>query len=375
MRTKIALVVPGGVDRSGEVRVVPALLALLKRLSVQHEVHVFAFRQEPAAAQWMLHGAHIHNIGTQGVLPIWLRCLLEIRREHRRGRFALIHAIWSGSGGWVSVLAGCLLGLPSLVHVAGGELAALPCIGYGGLLSWRGRLKEAWVLRRATVVTAASEPVLAQIALHGRQALRVPLGVDLREWPVQRPIRREARSQLRLIHVASLNLVKDQFTLLQALRILMARGVDFRLDVVGEDTLHGTIQAQARQLGLAGHVDFHGFMTQAQLWPLMARAHVSVISSQHETGPLVVLEAAVLGVPSVGTAVGHLAEWTSQSPRAALAVKVGDGFALFKAIAQLNEDEELRLQLAAAAQRCALHEDADRTAALFESLYRQVSES
>ena len=369
MKMKIALVVPGGVDRSGEVRVVPALLALLKRLSVQHEVHVFAFRQEAAAAQWTLHGAHVHNIGTQGRLPIWWRCWVEIRREHRRGRFALIHAIWSGTGGWVTVLAARLLGLPSLVHIAGGELVALPAIGYGGLLGWRGRVKEGWVLRRATVVTAASEPVLAQIAAHGRQALRVPLGVDLRDWSPQRPMRREAGGPLRLIHVASLNLVKDQSTLLQALRILMARGVDFRLDLVGEDTLHGVIQAQARQLGLAEHITFHGFMTQAQLWPLVARAHVCVISSLHETGPLVVLEAAVLGVPSVGTAVGHLAGGGAQ---AALAVEVGDAKALFRAIAQLNEDESLRLQLGSEAQRRALREDADHTVALFEALYQQV---
>ena len=46
---KIALIVPGGVDRSGEVRVIPALLALIRRLAVTHELHVFATHQEPQA--------------------------------------------------------------------------------------------------------------------------------------------------------------------------------------------------------------------------------------------------------------------------------------------------------------------------------------
>jgi hypothetical protein len=35
---RIALVVPGGVDRSGENRVIPVLLALISRLSVHHDV-------------------------------------------------------------------------------------------------------------------------------------------------------------------------------------------------------------------------------------------------------------------------------------------------------------------------------------------------
>ncbi len=37
-----------------------------------------------------------------------------------------------------------------------------------------------------------------------------------------------------------------------------------------------------------------------------------IISSRHEAGPLAVLEAAVKGVPTVGTAVGHIAEWAPQ---------------------------------------------------------------
>ena len=60
---KIALVVPGGVDHSGEVRVIPALLALIRRVSAGHELHVFATHQEDAPGTWQLEGAQIHNIG------------------------------------------------------------------------------------------------------------------------------------------------------------------------------------------------------------------------------------------------------------------------------------------------------------------------
>ena len=45
---RIALLVPGGVDRTGEHRVIPAVIALIERLSARHDVLVFALTQEPA---------------------------------------------------------------------------------------------------------------------------------------------------------------------------------------------------------------------------------------------------------------------------------------------------------------------------------------
>jgi len=363
---RIAVVVPGGVDRSGQYRVVPALLALIERLARRHEVHVIALRQEPGPGRWMLLGAHVHNIGGRpGVLCEW-RAIRTVLRLHRADPFDVVQAIWSGPCGMVAVAAGLLGGVPSLVHVAGGELVAIPSIRYGGRQTWRGRLREFLVRRGAGTVTAASAPILAQLAALGRSARRVPLGVDLQHWPVQPPRRRDAVGPARLIHVASLNEVKDQATLLHALALLAGQGLDFRLDVVGEDTLGGRVQALARELDIEGRICFHGFLTQAQLRPVLEAAHVNLVSSLHEAGPLVLLEAAVLGVPTAGTAVGHLVEW---APDAALAVPIADPVALAAAIRRLVVDEELRLRLGAAAQRRALDEGADHTAALFEGLH------
>ena len=44
---KVALLVPGGVDRSGERRVIPCLLWLIERLAAAgDDLHVFAASQE-----------------------------------------------------------------------------------------------------------------------------------------------------------------------------------------------------------------------------------------------------------------------------------------------------------------------------------------
>jgi glycosyltransferase involved in cell wall biosynthesis len=359
----IALVVPGGVDRSGEYRVIPALLALIKRLSLYNAVHVFALEQEPQPGSWDLAGARIHNIGAGNTR---LRAVRAICAQHRLSPFQIVHAIWSGSPGLVAVTAAKFLRIASLVHIAGGEVVGLPEIDYGGSLKWRGRIREAVVLRAATTVTSASSPIIETLSRLGIVARRVPLGVDLGTWPPRAPQRRDLHRPARLIHAASLNRVKDQRTLLRALACLADAGVDFSMDVVGEDTLHGEIQTLAAQLQLSTRVRFHGFLTQSRLRPLMEAADLMVHSSRHETGPLVVLEAAVAGVPTVGTAVGHIAEW---SPDAARSVAVGDWAGLAKAIEDLLGDEDLRLRIAKEAFQRSTKQNADQTAARFAELY------
>jgi len=363
---KLALVVPGGVDRSGELRVIPALLALIERLSRSHEVHVFALHQEAVADSWPLAGATIHNIGDGRT---YLRGIAAIRAEHRRAPFDVVHAIFSGPCGLIAVVAAKLMRLPCTVHVTGGELVALRDIGYGGRLTWKGRLREHLALRGADVVTATSAPIVELLQVLGVRAQRVPLGVDLRKWPTRAPQpRREGPA--RLIHIASLNRVKDQATLLHALARLAKTGVDFEMDIVGTDTLQGAMTELVRKLGLNGRVQFLGFKTQRELRPIVEYADLLVMSSRHEAGPFVLVEAAVAGVPTVGTAVGHIVEW---APSAALAVPVGNPERLADAIHTLLADEALRLRVARAAQCRALSEDADYTARTFEALYQRLA--
>jgi glycosyltransferase involved in cell wall biosynthesis len=77
----------------------------------------------------------------------------------------------------------------------------------------------------------------------------------------------------------------------------------------------------------------------------------------------------VAGVPTVGTAVGHLAEW---SPAAALTVAPGDVAGLAAAIQRVLDDESFRLALARDCQQRALAQDAAHSARLFEDLYQDA---
>ena len=369
---KVALLLPGGVDRSGTHRVIPVQLWLIERLAAMgHEVHVFALDQEPTPGHWPLLGATVHNAGRA---PRRLRMLGQIVAEHRRAPFALLHAFWAVPSGVVAAAAGAVLGIPVLLHLPGGDLAALPAIGYGARSRWQGRAWTRFAIAGAARVTAPSEFIIAQARDLGIEAERIPQGVALDHWPPLVP-RRRAAAHARLLHVASLNRVKDQETLLLAAALLRDRGVAFQLDIIGVDTLDGAVQRRARELGLTGSesgakiVHFHGFLTQSELRPWMERADLLLVTSRHEAGPIVLLEAAMTGLPTVGTAVGQLAEW---APRAAVAVPVGDFEALAYETAALLADEERRLGIARAAQARAIREDADFTAAATDRIYRSI---
>jgi glycosyltransferase involved in cell wall biosynthesis len=366
-KLKVALVVPGGVDRSGEYRVIPALVALIERLARVVDLRVFALAQEPQPGSWTLAGARIHNIGDRART---LRAIAAICHEHRAGAFDVVHSMWAGAVGFVSVASARLMRRPCLVHVAGGELAALHDIGYGGCLHWWGRARERFVMRGATHVSAASMPIIEQIATLGVRASRIPLGVDRERWPVAAPRRRDPAMTARLVHVASLNRVKDQSILLHAMRLLIGEGTKLHLDIVGEDTLGGRMQALARDLELLPFVSFHGFQTQVGLRPIVESAHVHIVSSLHEAGPLAMLEAAIVGVPTAGTAVGHVREWM---PDAALGANTGDPAGLAAAIGALVNDEDLRLRVAREAQTRAVAMDADFTAVRFLEVYGSMS--
>lgn len=364
---KIALVVPGGVDRSGVRRVIPCLLWFMERIARRHDLHVFSLLQDPHPCRYELRGATVHNMGAH---PRRLRAVASLVREHRRGAFDVLHAIWAVHPGVVAALAGQLLRRPVLLHVTGGDLTALPELDYGALRSPRGQL---WLHLAAGGATRISTPSAAMgrvLDRRGLDAELLPFGVALDRWPPASPRRRAPDRPARILWVGTLNQVKDPGMLLRTAVHLRQRGVDFELDLVGEDLLDGRIQREAGALGLDDRVRFHGFVPHPDLRRHVIRADLLLVTSRHEADPVVALEAAVAGVPVAGTRVGHLSDW---APEAAVTAPVGDAEGLAAEVALLLSHEERRLELAAAAAERARARDADWTARRALALYREMS--
>lgn len=96
---------------------------------------------------------------------------------------------------------------------------------------------------------------------------------------------------------------KDHRTLLRAMALLPP---SYGLVVVGDGPLRRDLETAAERLGLADRVLFTGALPNP--YPVLRRADVVVLPSREEGFGLVAVEAAVLGVPFVGSDVGGLAE-------------------------------------------------------------------
>ncbi len=368
---RIGLVVTGGVDASGRERVIPALLWLVERLARRHDLHVFVLRHYAAPTTYRLLGATVHDLGRTDRTP-GFGTVRQVRRLARAisaiGRFDIVHGYWAVPAGLVVTRVARRLGVPAVVTFDSGEFVSLPDIGYGLQRRWIDRHRVMWTARHATRITVTTEFMTRLATAHGIDRVDlVPLGVDPAKFP---PAVEKGGPPWRLLHVASLNPVKDHNTLLHAFARVIAAVPDVHLDVVGEDTVGGAVQRTAHDAGVDGRVTFHGFKATDELSAFYQRAHLHIVSSRHEAAGIVVLEAACAGVPTVGSAVGYVADWNGTR---AAAVPPGDPAALAGAIVALLANAEERDRLSTAARAWALGHDADWSAARFTELYADAA--
>lgn len=358
---RVALVVTGGVDPSGRDRVTPVLLTLVERLARQHRLVVYALRYLQTPTTYPLLGATVCDLGRpHGIRRQYGAMVRALRRD---GPFDVIHGHWALPSGLVATLAGRRLGIPAVVTLDSGEFVGLPEIGYGAQLHLRQRLavRTACALASEAIVCTEYQARLARRL--GMHPSILPLGVDCTQFT---PAPRVDGPPWRLLHVGSINPVKDHETLLRALLLLRARRLDVMLDIVGEDRREGAMARLVAQLGLESCVTFHGVVPSSALIPFYQRAHLLVVTSRHEAAGIVVLEAAACGLPVVGSSVGHIADW---APRQATAVAPQDPSALCDAIILLLADPDRRARTAAAALEWIRAHDADWTATALTRRY------
>jgi len=369
---KIAVVVTGGLHPSGLDQVVPAWLALFERLARSHEIHAFALRHLSEPQTYPLRGFTVHDLGRPSAPLGFARRAQEYalaRALGEHGPFDVVHGFWADPAGQLAARAGRRLKIPSVVTCDSGEFVSVPSIKYGSQRTWRGRRAVQDACALASRVHVCSHFMAALAAARGIKATIIPLtSVTSRAATIKPPSRRSADAPFRLVQVASLSKVKNQRLLIDALRIVREK-IDATLDLVGEDTLGGSLQQHTAAIGLAPHVTFHGFLQQDKVLDVLAGADLYVQSSLHEAAGVSVLEAAAAGVPAVGTQAGYVADW---SPLKAMAVGDAIPESLADAILALHADGDRRRSMAAAARTFAIAHDATWAAAKFDEMYRSL---
>ena len=145
-----------------------------------------------------------------------------------------------------------------------------------------------------------------------------------------------------IISVASLKPLKRIDALLRVGARLSGAGVPVRIIVAGDGSERASLEALARELGIAEKVSLLG--NRDDVHRLLKAGDVFVLASRTEAFPNVVLEAMATGLPVVTTDVGSVREMVEPG-RSALVVSPGDDSALETALLTLSNDVALRRTL------------------------------
>lgn len=127
--------------------------------------------------------------------------------------------------------------------------------------------------------------------------LLFPNAIDFSKFSAGTPVAPTEGQTLRLVNVGRFHPKKNQQFLLSVVKLLIDRKVPVHLTLLGDGPLLQSCERRAVELGIAGHVDFAGNVTNVEehLW----QGHVYVHSALQEPFGLVLLEAMAAGLPVV----------------------------------------------------------------------------
>jgi len=135
--------------------------------------------------------------------------------------------------------------------------------------------------------------------------------------------KREKDDTVQFIHVARLDLVKDQAGLISAFARLVKKNSlskeSARLTIIGDGSEMNQLNALARELTVEQYIDFTG--ARNDIAQRLSNADVFVLSSIAEGIPMTVLEAMASSLPVISTSVGGLPELISNDKNGYLVEK------------------------------------------------------
>jgi len=270
------------------------------------------------------------------------RAVKEIEESLRQFRPDLV-SLHTAKAGWVGRLAAARLGIPAIYTPHGWP--------FGGRFSRPASLLYLWLERAVAAKAAATVCVCRyerELALRKGAGRPEQLHVIYNGVKDIEPGLRAApgSSPVVIVSVARFEPPKDHGTLLEALARIAAKS--WRLALVGDGPNETAMRELAAKLGLAEKIQFLGYLADPA--PVLAKAHIFVLSSRAEGFPRSLLEAMRAGLPVVATRVGGVAEAVDDGAEGFL-VAPADAGDLAGRLAGLIEDAGLRSRMGARARR------------------------
>jgi len=301
-----------------------------------------------------------------------LICLAAARRLvkacHKQG-IRHVHAHSCGRAAMIAALANRMAGLDYSVTLHG------PLQDYGPAqpFKWR-RAKFATIITRKI-----HEEVKQELGTDLPDRIRIqPMGVDAdtlkRDAPYIPP---KPDEPLRIFTCARLHFVKGHQDLMDAVRLLLDRGISVKLEIAGEDDAGGSgyrhvLEEKIQKLKLADNVTLLGAIDADEVKRKLCDAHLFVLASWAEPLGVAYMEAMSCSVPTIGTDAGGVPELIHNGEDGIL-VPPRDAAAMADAISTLSKDPEALVRLSAAGRETILRAFDSRVGA--ETLVQEIWEN
>lgn len=293
---------------------------------------------------------------------IYLAEAARVRQIAARGGAAHLHAHFGTNSATVAMLAHALGGPRFSFTVHGPEEYDAPAaLSLGEKLSRCAFAVGVSAFGRSQLCRWAPAADWPRIAV-------VPCGVEPARFDDPAPL---PEGPLRLVSIGRLVEQKGQMSLVPMMARLRERHPDARLTLVGDGPLRGDLESAVAAAGLAGAVDFAGWLDEAGVRAALEASHALVMPSFAEGLPMVVMEAMAAGRPVIATYIAGVPELV-QPGRTGWLVPAGDAEALADAAAELAEmSPQRRAEMGRAGRARALaRHDIDAAAGRLAALIR-----
>lgn len=247
-----------------------------------------------------------------------------------------------------------------------------------GLKSWLKKQFYKKVLRIIATSNAAKKLALEQNAEWEPKISLVPNGIDIEQWKNESIV--ENRNLFRhehfnalpgekiILSVAELHERKGQKHLIAAMKTVLSDFPNVKLALVGEGKCRKFYEKIASELN--GRIIFLG--RRREIPKLMAAADIFVLPSEREAFGLVLLEAAVSGLPVVAANVGGIAEIVENN-KTGILVEPKNPAALADAIKEILANPAKALELVKnAKEKTEIHFSAKTMAQKTAEVYEEV---
>jgi glycosyltransferase involved in cell wall biosynthesis len=243
------------------------------------------------------------------------------------------------------------------------------------LIAW---LHRALTFRKADEIVAVSSRLREAILKMSSAAFSdkvkvISMGIHYDQFALHsRP--EKIRTPLRLVFVGRLAEFKGVTYLIDAMRILRDRDVDFELQIYGDGLLRNSLEKQSYTLGLADCVNFNGFVPHSDLAIKLAESDIllgpSITTSvgEMEGFGLVFLEALAAGLIVIASNNGGIPDIIRDRATGIL-VAEKDPKSIADAVMDLCGDPELQRHLMSNGRRLAMGYDWSSIAETYLTAY------